>query len=88
MKKWVLAGLVLVMIVLHQDFWNWNRAEPLAFGFLPVGLTYHLFYAIACSVLMAILVAADWPEHLETVRPETPEGLKAAEDDAEAEESR
>jgi hypothetical protein len=37
----LLTLLVAGVYVLHQDFWNWKKAEPLVFGFLPVGLAYH-----------------------------------------------
>jgi hypothetical protein len=37
--------------------WNWNKPDPMVFGFLPIGLAYHAAYSIACSVMMAILVA-------------------------------
>jgi hypothetical protein len=62
------AGLVLATVALyalHQDVWFWRAARPLVFGFLPVGLAYHALYCLACSLLMALLVAKAWPEHLE-----------------------
>ena len=40
MKKLLLLLAVLVVYVLHQDFWNWKQSDPLIFGFLPVGLAY------------------------------------------------
>jgi len=54
---------------LHQDFWNWTKAEPLVFGFLPVGLAYHAGYSIWAAVLMAVLVKFAWPKHLENIEP-------------------
>ena len=65
MKKTLLFLLVALVYVAHQDFWNWRKADPMIFGFLPIGLAYHAFYAIICSVLMAILVKVAWPKHLE-----------------------
>ena len=53
------------MAVLHQDFWNWRTATPLAFGFMPVGLFYHACYTLSCSVLVAVLVRFAWPVELE-----------------------
>jgi hypothetical protein len=61
----LLTLLVAAVYVLHQDFWNWKIAEPLIFGFLPVGLAYHAGYSILASVMMAILVKFAWPVHLE-----------------------
>jgi hypothetical protein len=59
-------GLVaLALYVLHQDVWLFRTARPLLFGFLPVGLTYHAGYCVACALLMRLLVAEAWPRHLE-----------------------
>ncbi len=69
MKKFGLFVLIAVVYVLHQDLWNWRRADPLIFGFLPIGLAYHAAYAVVASVVMAILVKTAWPSHLE--EPET-----------------
>jgi hypothetical protein len=56
---------VLLLYALHQDVWNWRRAEPLLFGFLPIGLTYHACYSLAAAALMALLVRTVWPRELE-----------------------
>ncbi len=64
-KLLALTSLVLAFYALHQDFWNWRRAEPLVLGFLPVGLAYHVGYSIWAAVTMAVLVRLAWPRHLE-----------------------
>ena len=69
MKKLLLILLVATVYVLHQDFWNWQRIEPLVFGFLPVGLAYHVAYSILAACMMAVLVRFAWPKHLEKVEP-------------------
>jgi hypothetical protein len=69
-KSLLLPGLVLAIYVLHQDFWNWKNADPLIFGFLPIGLAYHAGYSILAAILMAVLVSLVWPKHLEDVQPE------------------
>ena len=56
---------VALLYALHQDFWFWREARPLVFGFLPVGLFYHVAYTLACSALMWLLVRRHWPAHLE-----------------------
>jgi len=58
--------MVVAVYLLHQDFWNWKKAEPLILGFLPVGLAYHAGYSILAAIMMAVLVKFAWPEHLET----------------------
>lgn len=65
MKKLSLTLLVVVVYLLHQDCWNWKAIQPLTFGFLPVGLAYHLGYSLLATILMAILVRFAWPSHLD-----------------------
>jgi hypothetical protein len=62
--KWLMPLIVFIVILLHQDFWNWTN-RSLVFGFLPVGLAYHAFYSILASVTMALLVRFCWPAHLD-----------------------
>ena len=65
MNKATIFLLILAMYVLHQDFWFWRTAEPLLFGVLPVGLTYHAAYTLAAAGLMWLLCKYAWPAHLE-----------------------
>ena len=65
MKTWLLATLVVLFYVLHQDFWFWRTARPLIFGFVPIGLFYHAGFAVLASLLMWLLVRYAWPSHLE-----------------------
>ena len=57
--------MVTVFFVLHQDFWFWNSARPLVFGFLPIGLFYHVVYMLASSLVLYVLVEFFWPAQLE-----------------------
>jgi len=66
-KAFLVTLLILGVYVLHQDYWNWKKAEPLIFGFLPVGLAYHAAYSVLAALLMAILVRQAWPKHLENI---------------------
>ncbi len=72
LKTFLLTFLILAIYVLHQDFWNWKKADPLVFGFLPAGLAYQVGYSIVASILMAVLVKFAWPSHLEEVSPQAP----------------
>jgi hypothetical protein len=65
MKRLFLVGLVIALYVLHQDFWFWRTARPFVFGFLPVGLFYHVCYTLAVSLVMWLLVRLAWPARLE-----------------------
>ena len=69
-KTIFLTILVAAVYLLHQDFWNWKKADPLIFGFLPIGLAYQAGYSILAAALMAVLVKTAWPKHLENVEPE------------------
>lgn len=70
MKKTILLTLLLLTVyALHQDFWNWKQAEPLLFGFIPIGLAYHAAYSGAAALLMVVFVKFAWPAHLERVVP-------------------
>jgi hypothetical protein len=69
MKKLLLLLLILAVYVTHQDLWNWGKADPLVFGFLPIGLAYHAAYSILAAAMMAVLVAFAWPKHLEEQDP-------------------
>ncbi|HEY5910028.1 MAG TPA: DUF3311 domain-containing protein [Verrucomicrobiae bacterium] len=71
-KPALLTLLVAVVYVLHQDFWNWRKFEPLVLGFLPVGLAYHAGYSLLASATMAVLVKFAWPVHLEDTLPYDP----------------
>lgn len=66
-KKLLLSLMVLAVFLLHQDFWNWNRTEPLMFGFLPFGLAYHAVYAVLAAIMMALLVKFAWPTDLDRI---------------------
>jgi hypothetical protein len=60
----LLALVVLVVIVLHQDIWFWTD-KTLVFGFLPIGLAYQMGYSVLASLTMWLLVRFAWPSHLE-----------------------
>ncbi len=62
--KNVVWGLVLLLVVLHQDFWNWDN-DRLVFGFIPVALAYHAAISLAASVVWLIAAIGAWPTHLQ-----------------------
>jgi hypothetical protein len=64
LKKVVVVLLVLLGI-LHQDFWFWNRIEPLVFGFIPIGLAYQIGVSIAAAILWALAVHYCWPHDVD-----------------------
>jgi hypothetical protein len=64
MKRVVVVSLVLLAL-LHQDFWYWDRIEPLVFGFIPIGLAYHMGVSIAAAILWAMAVHYCWPRNVD-----------------------
>ena len=58
--------IVLVLYALHQDVWFWRDARPLVFGFMPIGLFYHVAYTVALSFAFWALVRLIWPSHLDS----------------------
>jgi len=65
MKRPLLVIAIIALYLLHQDFWLWRAAAPIVFGFLPVGLFYHVCYTLVISALMWVLVKYAWPSRLE-----------------------
>ena len=63
MKK-VIYGAAIVLAILHQDFWYWDDAT-LLYGFLPVGLAYHMVYSLLAGGVWALAVIFAWPSHIE-----------------------
>ena len=66
-RKLFLSLMVLAVFLLHQDCWNWKKAEPFVFGFLPVGLAYHAGYAVLAAIMMALLVKFAWSSGLDRI---------------------
>ena len=75
--KRVLLVLTIIMVVIHYDFWNWGKVDPVVFGFVPVGLWYQAAYCVAAAFLLLLFVIFAWPKHLENAEPETPEARRA-----------
>jgi hypothetical protein len=55
---------LITLAVLHHDFWLWNN-DRLLFGFLPVGLAYHIGFSMAAAALWLAAIRVAWPHELE-----------------------
>jgi hypothetical protein len=64
MKSKIVVLLFFVFAVLHQDLWNWDN-RSLWFGFLPVGLGYHVLYSITAGVFWYLVSSFAWPTETE-----------------------
>lgn len=60
----IIAGLVILLIILHQDNWNWENSN-LVFGFIPVTLFYQMCISFAASMVWLLATKIAWPEDLE-----------------------
>ncbi len=61
MKRTLFWIALIGLILLHHDWWYWDDAT-LVFGFLPVGLAYHVGISLAAGGLWAWAVFFAWPE--------------------------
>ena len=48
------------LYVLHNDVWLWSDGRTLFW--LPIGLTYHLWFCVVVVLVMAAAVRWAWPE--------------------------
>jgi hypothetical protein len=56
----IIAVLVVILVVLHQDNWFWGD-DTLVFGFLPIGLFWHACLSIAAALTWALATRIAWP---------------------------
>ena len=60
----IIAGLVLLLIILHQDNWNWENSN-LMFGYIPVTLFYQMCISTGASIVWWLATKIAWPDDLE-----------------------
>ncbi len=73
--KYAIWILVLVLVVLHQDYWQWDKST-LVFGFLPYSLAYHAGISIAAAVLWLLAVYFCWPDGIDELQAESDSVVK------------
>lgn len=62
--KMVVWGLVVALLILHQDTWLWDN-DTLVFGFLPITLLYHAGISIGATITWFLATKFAWPDVLE-----------------------
>jgi len=62
-RAWLWIAVV-VLALLHQDFWWWD-ARTLVFGFIPWGLLYHVLFSLVAGGLWLAAVKFAWPVEIE-----------------------
>ena len=66
--KYLVWSLVLVLVILHQGFWQWGKQwneAPLVLGFLPLSLVYHAAISLAAAGVWMLALKFCWPDDLE-----------------------
>jgi Tfp pilus assembly protein PilN len=58
--RYLVWFLVLVLVILHQDNWNWDNDRLIA-GFLPVSLAYHVCISLAAGFVWYLATVFAWP---------------------------
>ncbi len=56
----IIAGLVLLLLILHQDNWFWTDAT-LVFGFIPIALFWHACISLAAVGTWFLATCIAWP---------------------------
>lgn len=64
--RYIIWLLVAVLIVLHQDYWQWDNGR-LVFGFLPYTLLYHACLSMAAAGVWWLAIKFCWPTHLDSL---------------------
>ncbi len=62
--RYVVWGLVLLLVIVHQDVWYWNDAT-LVFGFMPITLLFHAGISLSAAVVWYMAIIFCWPNNLE-----------------------
>ncbi len=58
--KIVIWGLIILLVILHQDFWFWEDGR-LVFGFIPITLLYHSGISVAAGFVWFLATIFIWP---------------------------
>ena len=62
--KLVIICLVILLIILHHDVWNWDNKEPV-FGFMPMALLWQSGISIGAGVTWFLATKIAWPDFSE-----------------------
>jgi len=70
--RYIAWGLMILLIVLHQDFWNWTDGT-LLFGIAPIGLVYHVGLSLMAGLVWCLVVRSAWPRDLSPASNDRPQ---------------
>lgn len=57
-------GLVLLVAVLHFDFWWWD-STAVVFGFVPLTLAHQVGITLGAAIAWSLVIRFAWPKHVE-----------------------
>lgn len=79
MRFGLVAFIVLIMFLLHNNFWTWqlDGSFPILFGFMPFAFSYYIFYTVLATFAMYITISLIWPDPPEDLT--APLGVKEEE---------
>ena len=69
----IITGLVVLLLILHQDNWFWDD-NTLLLGFIPIGLFWHACISVAASLTWFVATKIAWPIDDSSGPRETGEG--------------
>lgn len=56
----IIAILVVLLLIAHQDNWFWTD-DTLVFGFMPIGLFWHVCISLAAAGVWWLATQIAWP---------------------------
>ena len=61
MKKWLVGLILVLLLVAHQDYWQWDRYE-LVYGFLPYNMAWHMGLSLVTALAWIVVCIWFWPQ--------------------------
>ena len=82
--KYFVVALIVLLAVVHQDFWWWDD-RTVVFGFIPIGLAWHMGISLMAGLTGWLAVSFCWPRELDELQQTTvdagePEGVRGPAD--------
>jgi len=54
--------LITVLFLLYLDYWQWNKVEPLVFGWMPWHVFWQVLLNLALAVAFTLFSKFHWPK--------------------------
>ena len=71
--RYVVAGLIGLLIVLHQDYWQWNKTEPMVLDFIPFNLAWQVGISLGAAAVWILAINTCWPSESPPAQPSAAE---------------